>query len=126
MTPEAAIASLRRQLEQHGQIVELRRLTGTQAISFAVRVRAFVADYAPQELVGEINADDSSVIVSPVEIEASGWPGPEVPAGSTQQDLRVPRRGDAVVIAGKVRTVEEAKPKYLDDVLVRIDMRVLG
>ena len=96
-------------------------------IPFKVRCRAFVRGYAAQELVGGISPDGfESVILSPTEIIRSGWPGPNSSATSTNQDRRVPRKGDAVVIAGRKRAVEAAGGIYLGGELVRIEMRVLG
>ena len=66
------------------------------------------------------------LILSPTEITRSGWPGPNSSATSTNQDRRVPRKGDAVVIAGRKRAVEAAGGIYLGGEVVRIEMRVLG
>ena len=65
-------------------------------------------------------------MISPTEIIRARWPGPNSSATPTDQDRRVPRKGDAVVIAGRKRTVETAGGIYLASELVRIEMRVLG
>lgn len=126
MTPEASIAALDRQLAAHGQDVELQRLTGSQLIPFKVTCRAFVRGYSAEELIGGITQSDSKVIMGPTEIEAGGWPGPEFPAGSTTGDIRIPRKNDKAVIAGRMRNIEAAVGLYLAGVLVRIEMRVTG
>ena len=123
---EQAAADLDAALAADGEWVELQRLTGTALIPFKVTCRAFVRGYAAQELVGGISQTDSKLILSPTEITRSGWPGPNSSATSTNQDRRVPRKGDAVIISGRKRAVETAAGIYLASDLVRIEMRVLG
>jgi hypothetical protein len=134
MTPAEATAMLRRQLAAHGQDVTLQRVTqgagGTQ-IKYKVECRAFVRGYRPDELVGGILQGDSKVTLSAAEIEEQGWPGPQsskVPVGQdlSKQDMRVPRKGDDIYIAGKLRNVEVGVPIYLDNVLVRIELMARG
>ena len=105
---EQAVADLNAALAADGEWIELWRETGTQKIPFKVRCRAFVRGYAAQELVGEIARTDSKVIMSPTEILRVGWPGPNSSVTPTDQDRRVPRKGDAAVIAGRKRAVEAA------------------
>lgn len=134
MTPAQAIAMLDRQLEKHGQRITLQRLTsaaGGASIPFDVTVRAFVRNYKPDELVGGIVQSDSKVTISPTEIEEKGWPGPSVYTVApnttlSEQDRRVPRKGDNARINGRLRNIEASMPIYLDDELVRIDMHVKG
>lgn len=117
---------LERQLAAHGQDVRLQRLTGTQQVFFEVTCRALVRGYEPRELIGGILQGDSKVILSPGEIEANGWPGPNSSATPTAQDRRIPRKDDKVVIAGKTRNVEAGAPIYLAGELVRIELQVRG
>ena len=123
---EQAIADLDAALAADGEWIELWRETGTQKIPFKVRCRAFVRGYAAQELVGGIAQTDSKIVMSPTEIIRAGWPGPNSSATPTDQDRRVPRKGDAVVIAGRKHTVETAGGIYVAAELVKIEMRVLG
>jgi hypothetical protein len=123
---EQVVADLNAALAADGEWIELWRETGTQKIPFKVRCRAFVRGYAAQELVGGIAQTDSKVIMSPTEILRVGWPGPNSSVTPTDQDRRVPRKGDAAVIAGRKRAVEAAGGIYLGGELVRIEMRVLG
>lgn len=113
MTPAAAIAALDRGLAAAGQDITLRRTTGTQLIPLDVACRAVVRDYAPAELVGEIQQGDTRVILSPSEMTNAQWPWP-------------PRAGDFVVIAGRLRAVRAAPPFYVDNVLVRVELQVRG
>ena len=123
---EQAIADLNVALATDGEWIELWRENGTQKIPFKVRCRALVRGYAAQELVGGIAQTDSKIVMSPTEITRSGWPGPNSSATPTNQDRRVPRKGDAVIIAGRKRAVEAAGGIYLSGDLVRIEMWVLG
>ena len=127
MSPEDAIASLNRQLSQHGEDIILTRVVGTsnQAKSSA-KVRAFVRGYAPHELVGGIIQGDSHVTISPTDLARTQWPGGTVSNQSDLSDHQVPLKNDRCVVAGRTRTVQAAQPFYLSGVLVRIEMQVRG
>lgn len=120
------ITALDQAVADVGQMIKLRRFTGTQKIPFDVDCLAVVRGYSPDELVGGITQQDSMVIVSPTEITEKGWPGPNSSATPTNEDRRVPRKGDAAVINGRQRNIEAAVGIYVADTLVRIEMRVLG
>lgn len=125
MTPaEQAIADLDAALAQHGERIEVWRLGGRQQVPVKVSARAFVRGYSPTELVGGITQQDARVIMSPTEITRTGWPGPATMP--EPGDRRVPRKGDKAVIVGRLRNIEAATGIYMDDKLVRIEMRVLG
>jgi len=120
-------------LATDGQTVTLQRLylgAGGVQIPVSVDCRAAVRSYGAKELVGGITQDQSEVIMSPTQIIAAGWPGPWTPSATEptkpETDRRVPRKGDKLIIAGKARNVEVPKPIYVDDELVRIELRVLG
>lgn len=125
MTPAQAIAHLDAALARRGEDVELRRMTGTsQQVAFSATCRAHVRGYKPEELVGAITQGDSMVILSPTDIERAQWPGGQEPDGPG--DRRVPRKGDKVMVQGRLRNVEAAAPKYMAGTLVRIEMQVRG
>jgi hypothetical protein len=129
MTPSNAIDMLNRQLAKHGETVMLQRITnaaGGVSIKNNVQCRAFVRGYAPDELVGGIVQSDSRVILSATEIEREDWPGPNSSTTPTNQDRRVPRKGDNCLIQGRIRNIENAKPFYMNDQLVRIELQVKG
>lgn len=128
VTPAEAIADLDRSLAADGEDIRLQRLTlaaGGVQIPFEVTCRACVRGYQPKDLVGGITQQDSKVILSPTEIVRAGWPGAASAAG-TDQDRRVPRKGDRAIIAGRPRNIEAAVGIYVGSELVRIEMRVLG
>lgn len=124
------IADLNMSLAADGEWIELRRLYGAQLIPLSVTCRAFVRPVNAEELNSGITQDSSNVIMSPSEIIAARWPGPWTSSAAEPvnpgTDRRVPRKNDKAVIKNRVRNVEVAKPIYVDNELVRIEMRVLG
>lgn len=123
MTPE--IAALDRALARAGELIVLRRMTGTTPQTwFDVKCRALVRGYKPEELIGSITQTDSLVILSPTEIDRAQWPGGVAPTTTT--DPRIPKKGDKAVIRGATRNVEAVGPIYVRGELVRIEMRVIG
>ncbi len=117
-------------LAEDGEWIEIRRLYGTQLVPITVTCRAFVRGINAEELVAGISQDSSNIIMSPSEIIAAGWPGPWTPSApepvNPGTDRRVPRKGDKAIIKGRTRNIEVSKPIYVDDELVRIELRVLG
>jgi hypothetical protein len=126
------IADLNSALAQDGEDIEIWRVVtaGATQINIKVAARAFVRNFGADELVGGITQDQVRVTISPSEIIAQNWPGPWTPSASepTQPatDRRIPRKNDKCVIKGKPRNVEVAMPIYVDNELVRINLRVLG
>lgn len=124
------IADLNMSLAADGEWIAIRRLFGTQLIPVSVTCRAFVRTVSAEELVAGITQESSNIVLSPSEIIAAGWPGPWTPSAAEPvnpgTDRRVPRKGDKAIIKGRTRNIEVSKPIYVDDELVRIDLRVLG
>lgn len=103
MTPSDAIAMLDRQITVHGQTIALRRGSGAQH-----NARGVVRDFKPEQLVGLVTQADRAVILSPSNLGAFG----------------VPLLQDAVSISGRIGTVQEVEPVAINDVVVRVNMRV--
>ncbi len=102
MTPVKAVALLDSQLVRHGQAVHLRRGSG------AVREGlGFVRGYDVEKVVGLVTLADRKVIISPTDFGTD-----------------LPRAGDDFAANAKLGKVQEVNPIHLDDVLVRIEMRV--
>jgi hypothetical protein len=119
MTARAARNALDRSLANTGQIVTLQRIPSVGATPIAVSVRAHIVDFKMDELIGGngLMTGDSRVIISATEVEAEGWP--------TLTESRIPRKGDRVIIAGRMRTVLFAWPApYINGELVRIEMAI--
>ena len=126
MTPQQTNSMLVRHLSLHGEDVTLRRLTGTQQISFDAVCRAFVRGYKAAELFPNITKTQTKVIIGKEDIDRSGWPGPNSSATPTNIDRRIPRNGDRIVINGRTTVVEEAGGFYFGTDLLRIEIRVVG
>lgn len=125
MTPATAIDMLDRQLSVHGEDCILRRKEGQPLVAKECTVRASVRDLTAHELVGTGMQAASEVIMSMTQVLAAGWPaGHVVTAGAV--DPRLPRANDFMVIKGKQRQVKVAKPKAIDDVVVRVVLTVEG
>jgi len=105
VTPADAIAKLDGQIAKHGQTVTLTRGAST------ITLQAFVRAYQAQELVGPVQQGDTHVSLSP-----SGLGGFPLPV----------RQGDKAIIAGATRNIENAEPVRMQDILVRINLRVRG
>jgi hypothetical protein len=130
-TPAGAIARLDAALARRGENVVLRRVVGlapnSTNVDVTVRatVRAAVRSNRPGELIGDMADTDSKVTLSPSDIAAAQWPAGEV-VSVTAPEPSLPRRGDKVIIAGRVRNVEAVNAVRVADTLVRIELRVLG
>ena len=125
MSALSHINALDRGLAARGEDVVLRRISGSgpSATSVDVTCRAVVRGYRPEELVGGIAQGDSQVILSPSEIRLSGWPDPD---GSPSGSASLPRKGDKLIVQGRMRTIEAVAPIQVAGELVRIDLQVRG
>lgn len=113
MTPARAIAMLDSQLAQHGQTVVVRRYTapgGNPRPKTDITVKGHVRAVRSDELVGDISATHSAVVVSPTGLAA----------------LLPLLKGDKVVVQGRERNVDLPKPVLMKDELVRINLLVAG
>jgi len=125
VTPATAIDMLDRQLSAHGEDCILRRKEGAPLTTKDCTVRASVRDLTAQELVSTGMQAASEVIMSMTQVLAAGWPaGHVVTPGAV--DPRTPRANDFIVIKGKQRQVKVAKPKAIDDIIVRVVLTVEG
>lgn len=126
------IADLNSHLALDGEDIEIWRVTtaGATQINTKVNARAFVRNFGADELVGGITQEQVRVTISPSEIIAANWPGPWTPSANEpvqpDTDRRIPRKNDKCVIKGRVRNIEVAMPIYVENELVRINLRVLG
>lgn len=90
-------------LARFGRPMVLRRTTlaaGSTKIPLDVTVSGVTENYQPQELTDVIAQGDTKVTISNTEISARQWPGP-------------PRRGDDMVIDGKVKAIQSVETKRL-------------
>lgn len=112
------IQELNASLADVGETVKIRRLVGTALSPISCTVRALVRRSMDTQLVGTTTQEVGRAVLSPSELTAAGWPGPPNP---------VPRGNDKLVdTAGQVYNIESSLPIYVDDVLVRIDLKFVG
>jgi len=103
-TPAGAISRLDAAIARRGQTISLRRGGGALHTCKAV-----VRGYEPDQVVGLITLADRKVIVSPTGLGAFG----------------LPQDGDDFAANGRLGKVQsDVNPIYLNDVLVRVEMRV--
>lgn len=121
-------SDLDKMLRSDGQQVILRRVVGTTVqTNVDCTCWAFVRGYRPEELAGAVIQGDSEVIISATDIIAAQWPGGEpIQSPPIATDPRVPRSGDRIVSAGRVRAVIAAAPIYVADELHRVNIQVRG
>jgi hypothetical protein len=103
MTPAELIADLDDAIAETGQTITLRRSTTVQTC------KAVVRGYAVEKIAGLISVADRHVIVSPIGLD----------------DFGIPRGADDCIINSNIGKVQDdVDPIYVDDVLVRVEMRV--
>lgn len=125
MTPEAAIASLDKQLAEHGEDCTLRRKDGNPLTDKDVTVRASVRGLRGDEIVGTATQVFSKAVISMTQILAAEWPAGHVVAPAAV-DPRIPRPNDFLIVKGKVRQIMFADPIAINGVVVRVNLTVAG
>lgn len=129
MTPAETIAGLDRALADAGEEVVLRRIVGTapNTVNIDVACRALVRTFRlrTEQLASGISQSDWLLTLSPSEIATAQWPG-GTPVGGSTVDPTIPAKLDRVVLHGVPRTINQVDPIYVEGVLVRLDMHVLG
>jgi hypothetical protein len=103
-TPAGMIARLDAAIGRRGQSIAFRRGAGAAHIC-----RGVVRGYDVERIVGLVTLADRHVIVSPTGLGAYGIP-------KANEDFSTQGR------TGKVQ--DDVEPFYVDDVLVRVEMRV--
>lgn len=108
MDVSGLIADTASALNEYGSPMTLRRLPSTD-----VTVMGVARNYAATEIVGGVSQGDRLVIISSAEIAAAAWPGP-------------PRRGDQMVISGRLFQVLAADAIAVSGVDIRYTIQVRG
>lgn len=109
-----SVAAIEAAIDQHGQTVKLRRITGvTRQAFFDVTCKAVVRNFQPAELQGEVIQGDREARMSNREIDARQWPGP-------------PAKGDKFYLDGKWINIESVETRRLgEDVALHL-LRLRG
>ncbi len=108
-----AAAKVAKALSRYGQPMTLRRRVGTGSTFVSVVVRGVDQDYKPDEIVGDIAQGDKRITISNAEIALANWPGP-------------PRRGDAVLMEGRLWTVQGSDARTLSSTILAHVLHVRG
>jgi hypothetical protein len=125
MTPASAIASLDKQLAEHGEDCTLRRKEGSPLVEKDVTVRASVRGVRSSEVVGTVTQAYSKAVISMTQILAASWPvGHTVTPGAV--DPRLPRANDFLIVKGKQRQIMFVNPIAIDGTVVRVNLTVAG
>ena len=120
LSPAEAIADLDAHLASDGQDVILQRVTGGTTVAQAVTLRAFVRGYQPDELVNGITQQDAKVILSPTGLASFNS------GAASGLDVKVPIKGNRMVINGRTRAVEAGVGISMAGTLVRVEVAVKG
>jgi hypothetical protein len=115
-TPIAAIASLDRALTATGQLLTVRRYTGTDTTSPTdAQTLGLVQGYKALDVVkgSSIQQAEQTVVMSPSGLRSAGWPEPI-------------KNGDRVVVDGKERRVTQISTNSVEGVTVRYNLTVIG
>lgn len=116
------IADLDFSLAADGQTVTLARGSASVQCAAFVRTRQLIPN---EPLVDTLSQQEFLVIISPTQIDEATWPAP-ANSPPLPVDQRIPIKGDRIIIAGRMRAVQSVLPMFVADVLVRIEMKVLG
>lgn len=106
------IAAQRRALVRNGLSITLKRvLTGVAPVS--VTCLAFMRDYAPHEIAGELMTGDREIIIGNEEIATASWPAP-------------PAKDDRVTIGTEVLTVQKCETVRIGSIVARYKIVARG
>lgn len=117
MTPDECKELYRRDMEEIGEKVIIRRYfgTGTNRNKFEVEILARVIGYGPQELVGTIQQGDQKLIILVKDLETFQFPLPLI-------------KNDKVIVRGKELNIEAAdgNTRRINGKLIAYELQVRG
>lgn len=116
VSPE--IAALDRSLALKGMDLIIRRRIGSSDSFVQVGFRGSMRGYDPREISGSIAHGDSQVICSPTAFNAL-W-------SSSAGGRQWPRRGDEILVDGRICRIEAANPITVGGKIVRIELQIRG
>jgi hypothetical protein len=128
MAGEAEIAALDAALARAGEDVVLRRVVKRSSVlvDADVTCRAAVRAVSAEQIVGRVTERSMTVILSPTQILAEGWPGVDEAVISSTIDQSLPKETDKAVVQGREREILTSKPVYVGGAWVRHEMVVQG
>jgi hypothetical protein len=116
MTPQERIGRLDQGLARVGQRVQLQRTGSTTDPT------SFSATADCQAQVISVGINNSQIIISPTDLLiAPFWPGVNTNPADVG-DLLLPRKTDKILVNGMQRQIQNVHPRYVDSVLVRVEI----
>lgn len=115
MTSAERIRNLDAALMRAGQSVQIQRPGGA---TNNPTVFSATANCRAQVVASGVGT--SAIIVSPTDlINSPTWPEPDAPSVG---DALLPRKTDKIFVNGLQRTIQNVHPRYIDDMLIRVDI----
>lgn len=124
MNAAQALNQLRRRVDQYGEPVTLRRVVA--GVNHDLALSAFVRGFKPDEIAAGVQQGDRSAVLHPDDVVVATWLSGVAVQPGENPDRRVPKKGDKLVVAGRVCNIEAAEGVYLGTALVRINLVVRG
>lgn len=119
--------SLRRVIGMSRRPIVLRRISEAGGGSFGNVDLPLLASVRPgpsRELNGTITQSDDIVTINANDVRHAGWPW--VLRDGSQYDDWLPKRGDRVIINGRVKTVMAVEIRFVHGEPARIDLVARG
>lgn len=123
--PAELIMALDRHLAEAGTAVTLRRMTDPAT---DVAVMAAERQGAPDELAGGVMTGSHRLVLSPTGLEDAAWQAAYALTGGQSEpapfnpDPRWPKKGDRVILRGRLLEVMDVKPIEVLGRVVRIEV----
>jgi hypothetical protein len=128
----AFLAQLDRRLDQRGELVDLRRISGTTNQTYVqCRIPAIIQPLTVEQLIGGITQQNFFIIISPTHILRQQWPGgytPPATGGTIVSfiDPRLPKVNDKIYVRTAQKNVDQVAPIFDRGQCIRIELKVIG
>lgn len=128
----ALLAQLDRRLAQRGELVDLRRISGTSNQTYVqCRIPAIIDPMTVQQLIGGITQQNFLIIISPTHILLQQWPGGYTPPATggiitSFTDPRLPRVNDKLFVRTAQKNIDQVAPIFDRGRCIRIELKVIG
>ena len=126
------LAQLDRRLNRRGELVDLRRVSGTTNQPYVqCRIPAIVQPLTVQQLIAGITQQNFFIIISPTHILRQQWPGGFTPPATggiitSFTDPRLPRVNDKIYVRTAQKNVDQVAPIFDRGRCIRIELKVIG
>jgi hypothetical protein len=126
------LAQLDRRLARRGEMVDLRRISGTTNQTYVqCRVPAIIRPLTVEQLIAGITQQNFFIILSPTHILRAQWPGGFTPPATggiitSFTDPRLPRANDKIYVRTAQKNVDRVAPVFDRGECIRIEINVIG